>query len=147
MTTLSASPTAPRLADSSSTARPTARRIGLVLTGLAVAFLAFDVVGKLVGPEPVRAAMADVGWPLHLAPVLGVVLGLCTALYLAPPTARLGALLLTGYLGGAIATNLRVEAPLFTHVLFPLYVAAFVWAGLALRDPAVRAFVLSRQSA
>ena len=76
-----------------------------------------------------------------------MVLGVCTALYLAPPTARVGALLLTGYLGGAVATNLRVEAPLLTHVLFPLYVAALVWGGLALRDPAGRAFFLPSERA
>lgn len=133
------------LALSPAAARPTARRVGYALSGLAVAFLLFDVVGKLLGPEPVRAAMAELGWPAALSPVLGVVLGLCTALYVATPTARLGALLLTGYLGGAIASNLRVEAPLLTHVLFPLYVAAFVWGGLALRDPAVRAFFLPRR--
>ena len=127
--------------------RPVARRAGYVLTGLAVAFLAFDVVGKLVGPGPVLAAMEDLGWPAHLSSVLGVILGACTALYVAPPTARLGALLLTGYLGGAVATNLRVEAPLLSHVLFPLYVAAVVWGGLALRDPAVRAFFLHRRGA
>ena len=146
MTTLSVAPAAPQ-PTARSTARPTARRVGLVLTGLAVAFLAFDVVGKLVGPEAVRAAMAELGWAASLSPVLGIILAVCTALYVATPTARLGALLLTGYLGGAVAANLRVEAPLFTHVLFPLYVAAFVWGGLALRDPAVRAFFLPRRNA
>lgn len=128
-------------------ARPVARRVGYVLTGLAALLLAFDVVGKLLGPEPVRAAMAGLGWPARLSPVLGVILGACTALYAVPLTARLGALGLTGYLGGAVAANLRVEAPLLSHVLFPLYVAAFVWGGLALRDPAVRAFFLPRRHA
>lgn len=128
-------------------ASPSRRSVltGRILSGLAVAFLAFDVGGKLFVPEPVREGMTAVGWPVHLAPVLGVILLVCLVLYVVPATSRLGAVLLTGYLGGAVATNLRIESPLLTHVLFPVYVAILLWGGLALRDPAVRDLLLPRR--
>ena len=127
------------------TARPAARRAGTVLTGLVATFLTVVVLSKLLNPAFVQAAMEGIGWPPTISPVLGVILGACTALYVAPPTARLGALLLTGYFGGAVAASVRVGAPLFSQVLVPLYVAVFVWAALALRDPVVRAFFLPRR--
>ena len=72
---------------------------------------------------------------------LGVLLGACLALYLVPRTAVLGAVLMTGYLGGAIATHLRIGDPLFSHTLFPIYIGAMLWGGLYLRDARVRAAV------
>ena len=119
---------------------PPLRRGGTVLTGLVVAFLVAVVASKLLNPAFLRTAMAGIGWPPGISPVLGVVLGACTALYAAPPTAQLGALLLTGYFGGAVAATLRVEIPTFAQSLVPLSVGVLVWVALALRDPAVQTF-------
>jgi hypothetical protein len=107
---------------------------GRVISGLAVVFLLFDAVIKFVNPAPVAEAFTHVGWPIGLAPILGAILLVCTALYVIPRTAIPGAVLLTGYLGGAVATHLRVADPLFSHVLFPTYMGALLWIGLYLRD-------------
>jgi hypothetical protein len=112
---------------------------GVILSGLPVLFLLFDSVIKLVKTQPVIDAMRQLGYPDATARPLGLVLLACVILYVVPRTAALGAILLTGYLGGAIATHVRVEDPLFSHTLFPVYVAALVWGGLYLRDPRVRA--------
>jgi len=85
----------------------------------------------------------ELGYPTYAVFGIGVVLALCVALYAIPRTSLLGALLLTGYLGGAIATHVRVGDPLWTHTLFPIYVAAMVWGGLVLRDQRLRAFLKS----
>jgi hypothetical protein len=115
------------------------RRAGAVLSGLAVAFLLFDSVMKLVKIQPVVEATEKLGYPEATARPLGLVLLACLALYVVRRTAVLGAVLLTGFLGGAIATHVRVEDPLFSHTLFPVYVAALVWGGLYLRDARVSA--------
>jgi DoxX-like family len=116
-------------------------RIGLVLTVLAVLFLLTDAVMKLLALPNVLLTTAMLGYPgtPDFARALGVVLLICTLLYAWPRTAALGAILLTGYLGGAVATHVRVASPLFSHILFGLYVALFVWGGLFLRDHRVRA--------
>jgi len=111
---------------------------GRVLSGLAVAFLAFDSLGKLLEVQPVIDGTLQLGYPRNVVFTLGVVLASCVALYVVPSTSVLGALLLTGYLGGAIATHVRVGSPLLTHVLFPTYIAALVWGGLVLRDERLR---------
>jgi len=103
------------------------------MTGLVVAFLVFDSVIKFIKPAPVTEAFAKLGWPVTLAATLGVICLACTVLYAIPRTAVLGAILLTGYLGGAVATHLRAGDPLFSHVLFPTYLGALLWAGLYLR--------------
>jgi hypothetical protein len=116
------------------------RRVGgLVLSGLAVLFLVWDAVMKLVKIQPVTDAMERLGYPDATARPIGVILLVCVALYLVPRTAIIGAVMLTGYLGGAIATHVRVEDPLFSHTLFPIYFAALLWGGLALRDERARA--------
>ena len=119
----------------------TARRAGRALTGVAVAFLAFDTAIKLIGVQAAVDGTAQLGYAPHLLPVIGLIEVACLVLYLVPRTAALGAVLWTGYLGGAIATHLRLENPLFTHVLFPIYVAALLWGGLYLRDDRVRALL------
>ena len=111
---------------------------GRVMSGLAVAFLLMDAVMKFWMPPAVIEGTARVGWPASLIPTLGVVLLVCTALYLFPRTAILGGVLLTGYLGGAVATHLRIGDPLFSHVLFPTYIGVLLWAGLYLRDRRLR---------
>ena len=108
---------------------------GRVLSALAVLFLLMDAVMKLLRLPVVVEATARLGYPDSSIRVIGVILLACTALYAVPPTAALGAVLLTGYLGGAVATNLRVENLLFSHILFPVYLGAVLWAGLLLRRP------------
>lgn len=124
-------------------ARPSAasRRTGLVLTGLAVLFLAFDAAIKLFPNEAALTGTTDLGYQPHHLPIIGGIALVCLVLYVIPRTAPLGAILWTGYFGGAIATHLRVDNPLFTHTLFPIYVAALIWGGLYLRDPRVRALL------
>jgi hypothetical protein len=114
---------------------------GRVLSGLAVAFLLFDGAGKLFEVQPVIDGTKQLGYPPDIVFGLGVTLLSCLLTYLVPRTSVLGAVLLTGYLGGAVATHVRVGNPLFTHVLFPTYVAALLWGGLILRDPRLRAFL------
>ena len=112
-----------------------ASRVGMVLTTLAALFLTFDTVLKVLKLGPAVEGTVSLGYPLDSVRVIGIVELVCLVLYLVPRTSVLGALLLTGYLGGAIATHLRIGNPLFTHILFPVYVALFVWGGLFLRDP------------
>ncbi len=117
--------------------------VGRVLTGLAVLFLLFDAVTKIARvPQSVAGTIA-LGFPASSVVPIGVVLLACTVLYVVPRTTVLGAILLTGYLGGAVAANVRVGAPLPSHVLFPVYVGAIVWAGLVLRSARVRALLLA----
>jgi len=121
-----------------------ARWSGRVLTGIPVAFMLFDATIKFAQIPEVAEASLQLGWPTHLNPVLGVVILGCLALYLWPRTAALGATLLTGYLGGAVAIHLRVGDPLASHILFPVYVGALFWSGLALRDARVRALLFPK---
>jgi len=119
---------------------------GRVLSGLPVLFLLVDATMKLIVVEPVKEAMTRLGYPTGTAAPIGLVLLACVVLYLVPRTSILGAVLLTGFLGGAIATHVRVEDPLFSHTLFPIYVAAMLWGGLFLREPRVRALIRGRVS-
>lgn len=124
--------------------KPTSKQMiwtGRVLSGLAVLFLLFDGIMKFfmdkLPPEALEAGAA-LQWPIEKMPLVGTILLTCTLLYVIPRTAVLGAVLLTGYLGGAIASHVRVSNPLFTHTLFPIYIAAFIWVGLYLRDARAR---------
>jgi hypothetical protein len=114
------------------------RWVGRTLTGLAVAFLLFDSAMKLAMVQPVIDATQRMGFPVDTARPIGLVLLACLAIHLVPRTAVLGAVLLTGYLGGAIASHVRLEDPLLSHTLFPIYFGVLVWGGLYLRDPRVR---------
>jgi hypothetical protein len=111
---------------------------GRGLTGFVSAFLLFDASIKLLQLDMVEKSSRELGYPPESMFPIGLVLLACLALHLIPRTAVLGAVLLTGYLGGAIATHVRVGNPLFSHVLFPIYVAALIWGGLYLRDQRVR---------
>ena len=124
--------------------RPSAARWGgRTMSGIAVLFLAFDAGLKLVAsPEAVKGTVA-LGWAEHHLLPLALIQIACLVLYLIPRTAPIGAILWTGYLGGAIASNLRIDSPLFSHTLFPIYVAALLWGGLYLRDARVRALLSS----
>ena len=108
-------------------------------------FLFIDGVGKLVKPAPVVEGTIQLGYPESVLLGLGIVLLTCTVLYVIPRTAVLGAILLTGYLGGAIATHVRVGSPLFSHILFPAYVAVLIWGGLYMRDERLRALIPLRR--
>jgi DoxX-like family len=118
-----------------------ARRTGLAVTGLVTLFLLFDSVTKLLRLPPVVEATVQMGFPGWTVPVIGGTLLACLVLYLVPRTAVLGAVLLTGYLGGAVCAQLRIDAPLFSTLLFPVYAGTLVWLGLYLRSAALRALV------
>ena len=115
--------------------------IGWVLSALVILFLAFDATIHLMQLPMVVEASKELGYPAEAFIPLGYIELACLALYTFPRTAPLGAILLTGYLGGAISIHVRVASPLFSHTLFPIYVAAMLWGGLYLRDQRVRALL------
>ncbi|WP_234148224.1 DoxX family protein [Sphingobium sufflavum] len=116
---------------------------GRAITTLVVLFLLMDAAMKLPPLAVVGETMAAMGWPADAgtARLLGVILLVATLLHLWPRTALLGAILLTGYLGGAIATHVRIASPLFSHILFGVYVGLLLWGGFWLRNPALRALL------
>ena len=114
---------------------------GLVMSGLVVAFLLFDAAIKLVPMSVVTETMTALGYPPGLERSLGVLTLVCTLLYAVPRTSVLGAILLTGLFGGAMATHLRVGSPLVSHLLFGLYLGLLMWGGLYLRDARLRALI------
>ena len=111
---------------------------GRVLSGLFVAFMIFDTSIKLMQLDIVKQSMVELGYPPHLGLVIGIIEAVCLALYLVPRTSVLGAVLFTAVMGGAIATHMRQDAPLFSHTLFGVYLGLFMWGGLFLRDPRLR---------
>jgi hypothetical protein len=113
---------------------------GRIISGLAVLFLVFDGVAKVMKVAPVLEACARLGFPQNLVVGIGTVLLACVVVYIIPRTSVLGAILLTGYLGGAVATQLRAGSPLF-DTLFPIIFGALIWAGIFLRDDRLRALV------
>lgn len=118
--------------------------VGRALSILAVLFLLFDGIIKFfmdkLPPEALEAGAA-LQWPIEKMPLVGTIVLICTLLYIVPRTSVLGAILLTGYLGGAIASHVRVGNPLFTHTLMPIYVAVVIWLGLYLRDIRARSII------
>jgi hypothetical protein len=124
-----------------------ARWLGRILSGLVIVFLLFDGAIKLVPWPVVTETMDKMGYGSseNLARSLGIITVVCTVLYSVPPTSILGAILLTGYLGGAMASHVRIDSPLFTHTLFGLYLGLMVWGGLWLRDPILRNLIPFRR--
>lgn len=114
---------------------------GRILSGLVVAFLLLDGAIKLIPLDIVVQTSQELGIPVHLARTLGVLTLVGTILYAIPRTSALGAILLTGYLGGAIYTHVRADSPLLTHTLFGVYLGLLIWGGLWLRDDRVRALI------
>lgn len=112
---------------------------GRVLSGIAVAFLTFDVSMKLFAVKEAVEGTVQLGFSQSVMLPLGLIQLACLVLYVIPRTAPLGALLFTGYLGGAVAIHVQIGNPMFTHILSPIYVATFLWGGLFLRDARVRA--------
>jgi hypothetical protein len=138
--------TRPVIADKTRVSRP-ARWLGRLLSGLVILFMLFDGAIKLVPWPIVTETMDRIGYGSSeaLARSLGVITVVCTVLYAVPPTSILGAILLTGYLGGAMASHLRIGSPLFTHTLFGFYLGLMVWGGLWLRDGRMRALIPFRR--
>jgi hypothetical protein len=121
---------------------------GWGMSGLVVAFMLMDATMKLLVLPIVVETGAQLGFAgADMARNLGILLLACTILYAVPRTAVLGAILLTGYLGGAVATHVRVGSPLFSHVLFGVYLAVLMWGGLYLRDARLRSLVPLRAEA
>jgi hypothetical protein len=131
----------------SRTSAPSTATIGRIVTALPVAFLLFDSAIKFTHVDAVAQSFTQLGYPVAFAPAIGVLELACLAIYLIPSTAVLGVALLTGYLGGAIASHVRVGNPLFSHVLFPVYIAAMLWGGLYLREARLRALIPFRKQA
>jgi hypothetical protein len=117
---------------------PLATKIGRGITAFVVLFLVFDAVMHLSNPDFVAQSFQQQGFPAYAPLVTGLLEVGCLVLYLVPRTAMLGALFQTAYLGGAFCANLRIDAPLFSSMLFPVYIGILVWAGLYLRNAAVR---------
>ena len=134
------------IAEAMPVSRP-ARVTGRILSGLVILFLLFDGAIKLVPWPVVTETMDKMGYGSSetLARSLGIITIVCTLLYSVPPTSILGAILLTGYLGGAMASHVRIGSPLFSHTLFGLYLGLLVWGGLWLRDRDLRALIPFRR--
>ena len=115
--------------------------VGRVMSGIISALLILDASVKLFPSKVLIESSAQLGYPVGTMTPIGITLLTCVILYLIPRTSVFGALLLTGYLGGAIATHVRVGNPLFSHILFPTYVATIAWGGLYLRNEKLRALV------
>jgi hypothetical protein len=118
---------------------------GRILSWVTILFMLMDAVMHLIKPAPVVSAFAQLGFPLSLSVALGIIELVCIAAYAMPRSSVVGAILLTGYLGGAVVTQLRVSNPLFGQALFPVYVGVLAWAGLYLRDQRLRALIPIKQ--
>ena len=118
---------------------------GYALSGLAVLFLLMDSVVHILNVPQVAEASAQLGYPAGVFVPLGIIELVSVLLYVTPRTRVLGAILLTGYLGGAVAIHVRVANPLFSHILFPVYIGLMLWAGLYLRDERLRALFTSHR--
>lgn len=119
---------------------------GRIISGLVILFMLFDCGIKLAKAKPAIEGTMRLGYPAEAVFGIGAILLACTILYAIPQTAIFGAILLTGYLGGAVASNVRVENPLVSNTLFPVYVAILMWLGVYLREERLRALVPFRSS-
>lgn len=117
------------------------RIIGWIFSGLAILFMLLDSIGKLAKPDAVIKGTLELGYPESAIGTLGIISLVSTVLYIIPRTAFIGAVLLTGFFGGAVATHLRLGNPLFSHILFTVYLGIFVWLGLYLRNDVLRKLV------
>ncbi|SDT42619.1 DoxX family protein [Bradyrhizobium canariense] len=133
----------PTIADTAAVSKP-ALWTGRALSGLVIVFMLFDGAIKLVPWPVVTETMDRMGYGSSetLARSLGLITVVCTVLYAVPPTSILGAILLTGYLGGAMASHVRIDSPLFSQILFGFYLGLMVWGGLWLRNRSSRALML-----
>lgn len=120
---------------------------GRILSTLTILFLIMDIVFKFIRPIPpqMMQSITQLGFQPSLLTAIGILLTICTVLYVIPATSVLGALLLTGYLGGAVSVQVRVGNPLFGYVLFPVYIGVLMWAGLCLRESRLLALLPLRK--
>jgi DoxX-like family len=121
------------------------RRAGAAMAGIAILFLLVDSVAKLIPIPSAVESTVQLGYAESSVRVIGIILLVCLILYVVPRTAVLGAILLTGYLGGAVATQLRLGSPLLSTTLFPIYIGVLIWAGIMLREDRLRALLPLRQ--
>ena len=119
---------------------------GSALSAVAILFLLLDSIGKLLSVAPVVAGTVQLGYSESIIRPLGALELICVVIYVIPRVSVVGAVLLTGYLGGAVATHVRVGSPVPTHVLFPIYVAMVLWGGLLLRDARLRNVLAARRA-
>jgi hypothetical protein len=119
---------------------------GRIISGLTALFFVFDGVGHLMKPAPVVEAFARLGYPLSASVGIGVLALICTAIYVTPATSILGAILLTGYLGGAVSTHVRAGSSPF-EIIFPAILGGLVWLGLLVRDPELLRLIPLRRQA
>ena len=119
---------------------------GRIMSGLVIFFMIFDAIFKFFVTEEAVAGTTELGWSVHHLVPLGVIALIATILYAIPATTVMGAVLLTAYFGGAIATHFRIDNPLFSHTLFPVYLAILMWGGAWLRNPSLRAIFPMRSS-
>jgi hypothetical protein len=117
---------------------------GRIMSILSILFLLLDSSGKLMQLDPVIKGTTELGYSENLIVPIGIILLICTIFYIIPRTSFLGAILLTGYLGGAVATNLRIENPLFSHILFPVYLGILIWGGLYLTNNKISAIIKNK---
>jgi len=111
------------------------------MSALPVLFMLFDSVIKIMVIDAVVSSFGELGYPVSLAVGIGILELVCLIVYVIPQTSVLGAILLTGYLGGAVASDLRIGTPLFSNILFPVYVGVLIWGGLYMRDTRLRALI------
>jgi len=116
-----------------------------ILSGIAVLFLIFDTVIKVTRESHAVEGTIQLGYPDSSVVTIGIIELICLVLYLIPRTSIFGMILMTGYLGGAVATHLRLGNPLFSHILFSVYIAILLWGGIYLRDERLRALIPFRQ--
>jgi len=112
-----------------------------IVRGIVIFLLLLDAFGKVAALPPVVEGTAGLGYPVRFVVVIGVIEAVCVALYAVPATSPLGAVLLTGYLGGAVASHVRIESPLMTHILAPVYIGILLWIGLLLGDERLRRLI------
>lgn len=116
---------------------------GWILSILAILFLLFDGIAKLMKPDVVVQATKELGYPGNTITPIGIIIVISVIAYAIPRFSVIGAILVTGCLGGAVATHMRLHNPLFTHILFPVYLGIFVWGGLYLRNASFRKLIAS----
>jgi hypothetical protein len=115
-----------------------------IMSGLVILFMLMDSIFKFIVNETVLKGTTDLGFQSHHLPIMGTLGLISTLLYIFPRTRIIGAVLLTGYWGGAIATHVRLDNPLFTHILFPVYLAVFAWGAVWLNNEAFRKLILNK---
>jgi len=121
------------------------RRVGWILSGMVIAFLVIDGAGTLLAIEPLKKATLEIGFPLHMMWLIAALCFICLVLYAIPATCVLGAIILTGYLGGAIASHLRVAGTLTPEMVVSFILGLLAWGGLWFRDPRLRAQIPRRR--